>query len=53
MSFNENGDGAYPMYMSARADSAMMAGKAATPEASIATGEQTITSNVSITYKIR
>jgi uncharacterized protein YggE len=53
VSFNENGDGAYPMYMSARADSAMMAGKAATPEASIATGEQTITSNVSITYKIR
>ena len=53
ISFNENGDGAYPVYMSARADSAMMAGKAATPEASIAAGEQTITSNVSITYKIR
>ena len=39
------------MYMSARADVAM-SGKAA-PEANIATGEQTITSNVSITYKIR
>ena len=53
ISFNENGDGAYPVYMSARADSAMMAGKAATPEATVAAGEQTITSNVSITYKIR
>lgn len=50
--FSENGDGAYPVYMSARADSAMMAGKAS-PEATVATGEQTITSNVSITYKIR
>ncbi len=51
--FNENGDGAYPVYMSARADSEMMAGKAVTPDATVATGEQTITSNVSITYKIR
>lgn len=52
VSFSESGDaGVYPMYMSARADVAM-AGKAA-PEANIATGEQTITSNVSITYKIR
>ena len=53
ISFNENGDGAYPVYMSARADNAMMAGKAAIPEATVAAGEQTITSNVSITYKIR
>ena len=52
VSFSESGDGAYPNYMSARAD-VMMAGKAATPEATIATGEQTVTSNVSITYKIR
>lgn len=50
--FNENGDGAYPVYMSARADSAMVAGKAS-PEATVSAGEQTITSNVSITYKIR
>jgi uncharacterized protein YggE len=53
ISFNENGDGAYPVYMSARADNAMMAGKAAIPEETVAAGEQTITSNVSITYKIR
>ncbi len=53
ISFNENGDGAYPVYMSARADSAMMAGKAVSPEATVSAGEQTITSNVSITYKIR
>lgn len=53
ISFNENGDESYPVYMSARADNAMMAGKAATPEATVAAGEQTITSNVSITYKIR
>lgn len=52
VSFNESGDngGAYPMYMSARSD---VATKVATPEANIATGEQTITSNVSITYKIK
>jgi uncharacterized protein YggE len=51
VSFSESGNENYPMYMSARADVAM-AGKTA-PEANIATGEQTITSNVSITYKIR
>ena len=51
VSFSESGNENYPMYMSARADVAM-SGKAA-PEANIATGEQTITSNVSITYKIR
>lgn len=51
--FSENGDGAYPMYMSARADAAMTAKGAATPEATVAAGEQTITSTVSITYKIR
>ena len=51
VSFSESENENYPMYMSARADVAM-AGKAA-PEANIATGEQTITSNVSITYKIR
>jgi uncharacterized protein YggE len=40
--------------MSARADMAMTAKAGApAPEANIATGEQTITSNVSITYKIR
>lgn len=50
--FSENGDNVYPMYMSARADIAMSA-KAGNPEATVATGEQTITSNVSITYKIR
>lgn len=52
VSFSESGDngGAYPMYMSARSD---VATKVATPEANIATGEQTITSNVSITYKIK
>ena len=53
VSFSESGDtGPYPMYMSARSDMATVAGKAS-PEANIATGEQTITSNVSITYKIR
>jgi uncharacterized protein YggE len=42
------------MYMSARADKMMMdTAGAPSPEATIATGEQTITSNVSITYKIR
>jgi len=52
VSFNESGEagGIYPMAMSARADMAM---KVANPEANIATGEQTITSNVSVTYKIR
>jgi uncharacterized protein YggE len=51
VSFNENGDGAYPIYMSARSDVAAQ-GKTA-PEATVAAGEQTVTSNVSITYKIR
>ena len=53
VSFNESGDGAYPVYMSARANVAMDAGAKSAPEAAIATGEQTITSNVSVTYKIR
>lgn len=52
VSFNESDDGVYPNYMSARAD-VMMTAKGAVPEATIATGEQTITSTVSITYKIR
>ena len=52
VSFNESGEagGVYPMMMSARADVAM---KVANPEATVATGEQTITSNVSVTYRIR
>ncbi len=50
VSFSESGNDTYPMYMSARADVAT--GKSS-PEATIATGEQTVTSNVSITYKIR
>ena len=52
VSFNESGNegGVYPMMMSARADVAM---KVANPEANVAAGEQTITSNVSVTYHIR
>jgi uncharacterized protein YggE len=53
ISFSDSGDGAYPVYMSARADTAMMNKSGSAPEATIAPGEQTITSNVSITYKIR
>lgn len=52
--FNENDNSTYPMYMSARMDSAVMMEKSVdSPEATVAAGEQTITSNVSITYKIR
>jgi uncharacterized protein YggE len=53
ISFSENGNGpAYPMYMSARAGDAVSL-QAKSPEANVATGEQTITSNVSITYRIK
>lgn len=53
VSFSESGDGVYPMYMSARADVAMSTKSGSAPEATVATGEQTITSNVSVTYKIK
>lgn len=54
ISFSDANDGGvYPMYMSARAGDAMMEKTAVAPDAVVATGEQTITSNVSITYKIR
>jgi uncharacterized protein YggE len=52
VSFSDTNNGAYPMYMSARAEMAMDKAASA-PEANIAPGEQTISSNVSITYKIR
>ena len=52
MSFSESSGDGYPVPMYARADAAVASEKA-NPEPTIATGEQTITSNVSITYRIR
>ncbi len=51
--FSENGDGAYPMPMYARAEMAMDAGAAVKNQAQLPTGENEYNSNVTITYEIR
>jgi uncharacterized protein YggE len=52
VAFNESGNGAYPMYrMEAMASDSASAPKSSQPN--IAVGEQTITAQVSVTYKIK
>ncbi len=54
VSFSDNGNAPYPMYMSAKVDSAIMGYGGAAPEAaSLPKGENKYTSNVTITYEIR
>lgn len=52
VSFSDS-NGGYPTPMYARTDAVMGVATKANPEPNVATGEQTITSNVSITYRIR